>query len=167
MGGNYWQYFVPYQQDIQQAFVALRQRVFAAGDYPVMPPPAAGMTFEQFCAYYGGVPLHQLSEAERREEEELFRLWSRPFEPTTIDALLEWNGSEGTGTILDVTTFYALDRLTDIELLATFGTLQPDRHLIEAAGAQILRARAGLCVYVVVYADGEPSEIFFVGLTGD
>lgn len=56
-----------------------------------------------------------------------------------------------------------------MELLATFGTLRPDRHLVEAAGVQILSACAerGLAVYMIVYAHGEPSELFFAGLTGD
>ena len=105
MGGNYWEYFVPYQSDVREAFDALRQSVFERGEYRLTPPPFAGVTFEEYCQYYAPEPMDSLSDEKRAEYAALFQRWSTPIEPKTIDELLEWNHSEGTGTILDLTIF--------------------------------------------------------------
>jgi hypothetical protein len=175
LGGNYWTYFVSYQSTIRTAFDILRQSVFERGDYSVVPPPFAGITFAEYCQYYAPEPVDTLSDAQRAKYEALFQQWSTPFEPHTIDELLEWNRSEGTGTILDLTIFAdratpgAMGGLTTEQLTQMFGTTQPTRQMIEEAGVKILRYASGRGsgIFVVVYRDDQPDEIFFAGITGD
>jgi hypothetical protein len=175
MSGNYWQHFVPYQSDIRRAFDALRQSMFEHGEYQLTPPPFAGITFEEYCQYYAPEPVDSLPDEQRAEYAALFQRWSTPFEPKTIDELLEWNHSEGTGTPLDITVFAeyaapgAMGGLTSDQLAQVFGTTEPTRNMIEEARGRVLRyiSGRGSGIYIVIYRDSAPDEIFFAGITGD
>lgn len=190
MGASGWAYLVPYQPDIQQALDELRQLVFAHGGF------AKGEAWWRDLDFADFLPPEDLDEAELAEyRAEFDRLQALP-EPTTIQEWLDWNGEQGTHSILDVDrvvatvppipelaerwddpqAMYAIvgERLgtvsppTDAELMAILGTTRPTREQIHAgAGAlQALRDR-GAGVYVVVYEADRPAEIFFGGVSGD
>jgi hypothetical protein len=101
MGASGWSYFVPYEDDIQLALNKLREAVFRSGNYPVRPAFQAGdMTFDDF------VPP-DATEEEREEFREQYGDWQQEVQPesfASIDELLNWNGEEGTHSILDVHT---------------------------------------------------------------
>jgi hypothetical protein len=111
MGASGWEYFVPYQADIQQALQALREDVFRRGEYYQRPPYWRGITFEEYLP-----PDSDLDEAElatyRREFDRLQQLQ----EPTTIEALRAWNGESGTHSILDVDTVVSQPAATPLHV---------------------------------------------------
>jgi hypothetical protein len=161
MGASGWSYFVPYQPAIQQALDDLRQDVF------------------QRKAYYRAFNAVQILR-----------------EPWTIEEAIAWNGEDGTHSILDVDrvvgslppkldwSSYAIDPqawqdtflarlgtvspLTTAQLLRIFWTTQPTHDLIVQRAANLwpLRDRdEGL--YIIVYQDDLPIEIYFAGFSGD
>jgi len=95
--------------------------------------------------------------------------------PRSIKALLKQRGGEGTHSILDITEgisptrkFASAFPMPDDIKLKEFGTLQPTREQVEAA--DMLSAEdldRWECWYAIVYKDGQPSEIYFEGCSGD
>lgn len=169
MGASEWRYFVPYQSNIDQAFQALRQSVFEQHGEDLRIDPDWLVTFEDFLP-----PDPDFTDEDRAAYfEEWQRLQALP-EPTTIEELLEWNGAEGTGSILDmfrVSTLpkaFTVSPLTERQLLKLFGTTTPTHAQVDQARDQYhqLRERSS-GLYVVVYRDGKPDEIFFSGWSGD
>ena len=169
MGASEWNYFVPYQSDINQALQTLRQEEFEqhGNDYRNT-PYWEGMTLEEF------LPPEPVDDDERAEYAATLRhLQSLP-EPTTIEELQEWNSPDGTHSILDINgvsdtpKFGTVSPLTPDQLLTLFGTTQPTRTMVRQAGNRYgdLRKRwEGL--FIIVYRDGRPDEIFFTGFSGD
>ena len=131
MGAEWWDYFVPYEEDIASALERLRQREFRAGRYR-------------------GAEAHA----------------------ATIDEVLANMDADGTGSILDMThiteepDFFAVTPLSATQLMDLFGTQQPTREMIHASDICEPIER-GQGVYVIVYKDGKPSEIFFGGYSFD
>ena len=106
--------------------------------------------------------------------EEFARLQALP-EPTTIDELIEWNGAEGTSTILDMEHISpepclgTLSPLSGSELLSIFGTQQPSHSQVKQAiqQQQINLPEREQGIYIVVYQEGLPDELCFIGVSGD
>lgn len=94
--------------------------------------------------------------------------------PKSIAALLKQCAEAGTHSILDIERiglageFAAAAPMPDNIALRCYGTTQPTREQIEAAAGDatedIDRWQA---YYIVVYTDGQPSEIYFEGCSGD
>lgn len=103
MGASTWLYYVPYQENLEQAFHDLRQQVFESGKYnhwgEVLEYEAAK---EALCAAHG---------VDYRDEEAVEFLLQEvgPIQltpPSTIEELLEKpDDGEGTHTILDIRKF--------------------------------------------------------------
>jgi hypothetical protein len=154
MGASGWEYVVPYQQNLGAALDALRQQVFASGDY-IKP------------SFYGD--LFDLPDPASLED--LLgqkRYW-------------EFMGTSGTHSVIDVHAvvpadandeFGAIRALSDEECAELFGTAQPGRADYDA-----LSNSERLYEYVtggrwtgratVLWADASPSEIAFWGISGD
>jgi hypothetical protein len=202
LGASGWDYFVPYEEDVQLALNKLRDAIFQSGKYPVREAFDAGTrTFDDF------LPPNATDE-DREALWAQFQVWQREVQPEvfhSIEEVLAWNGEEGTGTILDVyrisTTplpatkvdFIGYDfhnpidmerfmaamqerlgmvyPLSNNQLLAFFGTVQPTHEMIE----QVLNGPHELYnlmkrdtgVYIIVYQSDNPSEIYFTGFSGD
>ena len=163
MGASGWEYFVPYQPNIDQALQELREQVFRSGDYHLR--PQMHIDPDDFA----GMP------EDVREQLPLWIERENSFvQPTTIDALLEWNGEDGTHSILDIQRvslspeFGAAAPLSADELTRLFGGGQPDRSMVENKrdDIQLLRARWE-ATYLVVYSNGIADEIYFTGFSGD
>jgi hypothetical protein len=146
MGAHPYWYFVPYQQDIDGALQALRDREFKAGRYnPAMPFPelSGGMT--------AGGPGAQHD---------------------TIEEALEDAAEDGTRSILDIQEvadapdFCVAAPLLPEQLEALFETDQPTHAMVESLDF-IEDLERGHCVYVVVYKDGKPDELLFAGYSFD
>ena len=176
MGATSWLYFVPYQEDVEAALQALRRDVFLRGDY------AAPIDRETMIA--------ALQQALRRPKcydadlvaqwkEDLERLESIPeADPDDVEAaigeLLAVNREAGTHSILDIRStsstpgFGVAAPLSAAQLTQLFGTQKPMHHMVKARRAEIevLRDRWE-ATFIIVYQDGEPDEIAFIGYSGD
>jgi hypothetical protein len=144
MGGHAWTYFVPYQLDILAAMLALRRREFEAGRYN----PAVRFPMDLSAASPGA-------------------------QHASIEAALEASDADGTRSILDmerigespdygVVVSLPLERLEEL-----YGTQRPTRKMIEDNMDFLDDIGRGEGVYVIVYKEGSPSEIFFAGFSYD
>jgi hypothetical protein len=147
MGGHSWLYFVAYQPDIDSALQELRRQEFAAGRYnPVQ--------------RYLNTPITSDSPAPG-------------FQHVSIQAAVQAAGSEGTRSILDMQRIGRESKdgvVTPIptqRLLELFGTQQPTREIIEANDGFFENIERGRGVCIVVYADGQPTELCFAGYSYD
>ena len=146
MGAVPYSYFVRYQPDVSAALQELREREFRAGRYnPVQRFPSQSIGPESAA---GGVCHRSIREALRAA------------------------GADGTRSILDLDrvsaepTLGAVAPFPDEALRALYGTTQPTREMIEH-GADSEYFDRGQGIYIVVYRDGEPAEIYFAGLSYD
>ena len=147
MGGHAWFYFVEYEPDVNAALQKLREREFRAGRYN----PA--VWFPEF-------PVGPNSPSPGAQH-------------ASIEEALEDSDADGTRSILD------MDRVVDApdygvvaplareELLSLFGTDRPTRAEIEQSDELFDALERGQGVYVVVYDEGRPTEIFFAGYSFD
>ncbi len=147
MGGEPWDYFTAYQEDINAALQELRQREFKAGRYnPVMPFPHQG---KQPNAAAPGAQHATIDEAQ-----------------TDADA-------DGTRSILDIerigtTPDYGVAcPLSKEELIEHFGTDKPTREMISKNYDLFEDIERGQAIYIIVYKNDKPSEIFFAGYSFD
>jgi hypothetical protein len=151
MGASAWEYFVPYQEDLNQALHDLRRRVFDTGEF----------------WWYGD--SEHLPPSERVPR------------PGRLEDLFEdeYAREEGTHSILDV--FRVLDPgqqrdwfdqgtiipATVDEVRAATGTARPTRVDASVLDDKLDRARwVGRCA-VLYDQQGNPTEIVFWGHSGD
>ena len=147
MGGHAWFYFVDYEPDINSALQKLREREFRAGRYnPV--------------TWFPEFPVRSDSPAPGAQHD-------------SIDEALEDADADGTRSILDMMRiadepdYFACAPLPPEDLMEMFGTDKPTREMIEAHDELFDALERGQGVYVVVYKDERPSEIFFAGYSFD
>lgn len=151
MGASGWQYFVPYQEDVNQALQDLRQQVFDDGDY----------------YWYG--------------EDEVFPPEARIPRPERMDDLYMDDGVQDSGThsILDVVEVVSAELPRDWHAAGTVipatadevreatGTDRPIRADAEKLEAELDQARwVGRCA-VLYDEQGVPAELMFFGYSGD
>lgn len=178
MGASDWWYLVPYQENISQALQDLRNQVFAEGRY-------FSISNEDFAIRQhdlrSQLELYELTNTKRYNEllaavKPLLELdATQP--PKTIEELILRNETEGTHSILDVDRidtepdFGVITPLDKDSIVEVFGTDKPTRYEIE----EVLHegwSVGNLCdrwegIYVIVYRQGKPDEIFFAGYSGD
>jgi hypothetical protein len=93
--------------------------------------------------------------------------------PTTIAEARKFAGAGGTGSILDMDRvaaepdYFAVAPLSPQRLPGLFGSERPTREMIESNHDFYEEIERGQGIYIVVYADGEPAEIFFAGYSFD
>jgi hypothetical protein len=146
VGAHPWFYFVPYEPDVAKCLEDLQQRELAAGRYnPVEPFPRFPVDLQR--APGGKHP--------------------------SIEAARAAAGASGTRSILDVTRigaapdFAAVAPLAKAELTELFGTARPTAADVEGNDALFDQIERGHGVVIVVYADDEPSRLFFAGYSYD
>jgi hypothetical protein len=182
MGASGWNYFVPYQDDINAALQILRQQEFDSGHYNDPDPYIRhDLSFEEWVENpdmtiddYDAAEL-----IEMRAEYDRFQSFAVT-PPTTIEDLLWYKGTEGTSSILDIPnvaaepTDFAVAPLTSDQLVALFGTATPTRSQVEERGVNAIdnyldKLGRGTyeCTYIMVYQDNSPAEIYFIGFSGD
>lgn len=147
MGAHPYFYFTQYQPDHQAALEELRQREFAAGRYnPVTPFP-----------HFPVDPNDQGPGAEH----------------DTIEEAFEDADADGTRSILDLMAvgdepdFGVAARLDDEALMGYFGTTRPSHEMVARNWAFHEDIERGQGIYLVVYKNGEPDELFFTGYSYD
>jgi hypothetical protein len=146
MGGHPWWYLVPYEKGVASSLEALRQREFKAGRYNPAEP------FPRFPVDLAHTPGCKHS---------------------SIDEAREDSDADGTRSILDVSglsarpDYDAVAPLDDDELMEFFGTTKPTAEEIEDCEELFEQIERGQGIYVVVYENDQPSQIFFAGYSYD
>jgi hypothetical protein len=147
MGASPYEYFVKYQADVNQALQDLRQREFQAARYnPVVPHP--------------DFPVGPHSPSPGAQH-------------GSIDDAIQDAEADGTRSILDLDhvaahpEFGAVAPLDLNILQQMYGTTQPTHAMIEQNMEFLEDVERGQGVYVVVYKNGQPDELFFAGYSCD
>jgi hypothetical protein len=147
MGAHPYWYFTPYDPDIDAALQRLRRQEFKAGRYnPVM--------------RYIEFPIDPAAPA------------PGPQHPS-IDQARAAADAEGTRSILDIDAvgdapdFGIAAPLDDEALEDLFETTEPTHERVESSLDVFDRIERGQAIYVVVYRDGKPDELFFAGYSFD
>ena len=147
MGAELWYYFVPYQSNIQKALNELREREFRAGRYNLV------IRFPKF-------PVsgdHPGPGAKHRSIQE------------ACDAA----DAGGTRSILDMIRiaddpdFHTVSPLSKAASMEIFGTDQPTMDMIVRNMEFVEGIQRGQGIYIVVYKDQKPTQIFFAGYSFD
>jgi hypothetical protein len=172
MGASCWSYFVPYQDDIEEALQALRDKVFRAGDY--YRPDRNPFAQENLALAKKQLAEGRITQDEfdgLREEMEL----EGEHEPQTMEELLELCAEDMTHSIIDIECvsedsddLFTVSPLSLEEQHALWGTAQPTRELLKGVESRRWELRGrGYGVFAIAYKDGKPDEICFAGVTGD
>jgi hypothetical protein len=147
MGAHPYEYFVKYQSDVDAALQELRQREFRAGRYnPVIPFP--------------DFPIGPHSPSPGAQH-------------ASIDDALRDAEADGTRSILDLDhvaarpEFGAVAPLDPVVLQHLYGTTQPTRAMVEQNMEFFEDMERVEGIYIVIYKDGRPDEIFFAGYSAD
>jgi CTP:molybdopterin cytidylyltransferase MocA len=142
-----WRHFVPFQADVRVALEKLRQREFKAGRFTQSADQPATS-------------------------------------PRTIDQALARSDATGTRSVLDMADgisptpqLFCVSPLSHQQLIDLFGTDKPTRESIEKSLRPHTYVKEGTWlpnhvdrgkgIYVIVYADDQPREIFFAGYSFD
>jgi hypothetical protein len=147
MGGHPWFYFVDYEPDINAALQRLRQQEFQAGRYN----PAVWLP--EF-------PIGPQSPSPGAQHRSIARALAAADE-------------SGTRSILDMERVAAAPRLRAVaplaaeELQRLFSTDRPTHDLVANCDELFEALERGQGVYIIVYKDNEPAEIFFAGYSFD
>ncbi len=147
MGAESWFYYVDYQSDISKCLQELRQREFKAGRYnPADPFPT-----------YPVNPNH-----------------APGCKHSSIDEAKSASGASGTRSILDLGAvgespdYGVVGALDAASLMEFFGTDKPTREMIESKKSDLFEdIERGQGIYIIVYKDEKPTEIFFAGYSFD
>jgi hypothetical protein len=147
MGSSPYWYFTKYEEDVEAALDKLQRREFEAGRYnPAIP-------FIEF-------PINLAAE------------WPGA-QHLSIEHAREAADMDGTRSILDIERVGDMiqvgvaARLDDESLEEMFETNQPTHEMIEANMDFLERIDRGEAVYIVVYKNGKPDELFFAGYSFD
>jgi hypothetical protein len=93
--------------------------------------------------------------------------------PSSIEEALEIADADGTCSVLDIhqiasePDFGCAAPFSPNELMTYFGSDRPTRADIEATDEYWEDLQRGQARFAIVYADGEPSEIYFAGYSFD
>jgi hypothetical protein len=183
MGATGWSYFVPYQEDIGHALQDLREEVFKEGQYqkPYQPTGSDLETAKSILASFSLDPVRTRKELDAllAFSEALTGPRKRRPAPKTIKQLLKQCEDSGTHSILDMErvastpSFGAIAPLSPQQCIGLFGTEQPTHAVVEKWTARIDPPDAAPLydrwegIYIIVYKDSKPDEIYFEGCSGD
>lgn len=183
MGATGWSYFVLYQKDITRALQKLREEVFKEGRYQ-KPNKSTDKEVEKaksLIALHSSNPDSDLKKLDQIVA--MAAMLKTPQKsnraPKTIKELLKQCEEAGTHSILDIErvsstpSIGAVTPLPRQQLLNIFGTEQPTRVMVEKwstrnepLDVEPLYGRwEG--IYIIVYKDTRPDEIYFEGCSGD
>lgn len=140
MGATGWVYFVPYQQNIEKAMEGLQKEVMGRGEF----------------IGAGDAPC---------DDADLLEFM---FQNAA-------DGTDGTHSILDIVggvsetpNFLCASPVARSTLLRFFGTTEPTRQQVEAKEYELEEAvERWQAQYLVIYRDGKPHELCFLGSSGD
>jgi hypothetical protein len=176
VGASVWCVRVSYQDDIDAALQQARQDAYDRGDYYREEPDnrARSMTEQEYVAWgQAQVPVPEGWEPNSEEHREAWR--AAQVEVTGPDSLLDAQPFSGTHSIIDMITvsdvpdYNTVAPAPEDRLLELFGTARPSTAVIEAAIARgdLEGFARWHGMYVLAFEDDKPSDIFFLGWSGD
>lgn len=190
MGREPWDYFTPYQEDLEKALAELRKQEFLAGRYGlyyVKRDLKELITPEYVEKHYGGsLPWEGLAPWEdgfdeiNPSPEELIQ--EHGSIAAAIEAVRIEREEDGTSSILDMEGFsehpesFMVCPISHQKLQDWFGTAQPDRTVIENVllkesdpdvWDEFWDFDRGTGRYIILYDQGQPTEIFWAGYSFD
>ena len=184
MGATGWSYFVPYQQNINTVLQELKDDVFVQGQYE-QPFNLDQNEVESQLNFLSSV-YQSLPDEIRKHTNQFLELGQASGKqqrlrqtPKNIKQLLEQCGTEGTHSILDIEkvssilVFGAVAPLSNLQLMDIFNTEQPTHDMVEKWSTRIDPSDAEPLyecwegIYIIVYKDSIPDEIYFEGCSGD
>jgi hypothetical protein len=149
MGGHFYYYFVPYQEDINSALQALCKQEFEAGRYnPAIPFPFDDWPSQAFGAAQGA-------------------------KHASIEAAIEASEADGTRSILDMervgtrADYGVVVQLPPDKLNDLYKTTRPTHQMIKENMDFFEEIERGQGIYIVVYKDDRPFELFFARISYD
>lgn len=161
MGASGWSYYVPYDRDHKAALDRLRTAIFEAGRYYKRgrrTPKSIAEAIE-LAAEDG---THSILDIDR--------VAPAPTEPgaESLRQLPREPGKRGSWFASYSQNIGTARELHPDDLRALLGTTTPTRDQVDAAVEEITEHRArGLGTIIVIYAEGKPSELAFIGFSGD
>lgn len=173
LGREGWSYFVPYQHDVEQALQTLRAHVFETKAYSHLPLIGERKLVLKWLFH----KVLSFEEQSRILAESATHPWHIPeaviTSPQDVDHL-NLLSSGNTHSIMDVdcVTGYpmygAFTPMPSNELMYYFGTVAPTRDHVQQDPSwgldYKLPRRQG--IYIILYQDGQPHEIYFTGWSG-
>jgi hypothetical protein len=148
MGAHPWMYMVPYQPDVQQAMLELREREFQAGRYnPAVP-------FPDMSRAAPGAQHDSIEEAREDADADGTR------------SILDMNGVTDEPPDPDIPAFGMCCKLPDEMLVDFFNTTHPTRQMVSDL-TFMEDIERGTGVYIIVYEGKVPTEICFAGYSFD
>src|SRR5260370_39511436 len=141
MGGHYYYYFVPYQEDVNSALQALRKQEFEAGRYN----PAIPFPFDDW-------PSQTLGTAQGAKH-------------ASIEGALEDSEADGTRSILDMERvgtragFGVVVQLSSDKLMDLYEPTRPSHQLMKENLCFFKHIELAPSTHTVVYKDDRPSEL--------
>jgi hypothetical protein len=181
MGASAWHARVSYQDDIGAALQQARWDAYRRGDFYRMPPneKARSMGEEEYVAWgiaqtRASVPA-ELADVEWSGDEHRDEWRAAQVVVTGPDSLVDAQPFSGTHSVIDMThvadepEYSAVSPAPQEYLMELFGTTRPTVAAIEAAMERhALDGFGRWCgMYLVGYTDDMPTDIFFVGYSGD
>jgi hypothetical protein len=180
MGATTWNYFVAYEADTEAALKRLREKVFKGGEYEsgVVSPDQIRAAYEQVIGQDSNPNMARLQIDQVMEQLRPLMPPERP-KAKSIEELIEQRAENGTHSILDIqqisdtSGFAAVGPMPSEELVKLFGTDKPTRTMVEDKLGDYdlvehpLISERWQGIYFVVYRDGKPDELFFMGTSGD
>jgi hypothetical protein len=164
MGASAWRYIVAFQPNIQAALDALRQEEFAA--WKQAHPRKRYRSIDALLKDVGAdgtssiLDVNQISATPLPATKHNFSHYNfhNPQDMAHFVAAM----NEHIGKVFP---------LSSEDYLALFGTIRPTRHTIEQAASSLHtlyeRIERDSGIYVVLYEDDVPTEIYFMGISGD
>jgi hypothetical protein len=184
MGASSWSYFTPYQQDINTALKELKEEVFKKGQYKhpfEVDPNTAERNLDFLASIYQSLPNEIRRQTDQFLESSRVAMNKRQSAQiaNSINELLEQCGEDGTHSILDMETissspgFRVIAPLPRASLLDFFGTDRPTHEMVAKwsdrndppTSRSLYERWEG--IYIIIYKDTEPIEIYFEGASGD
>jgi hypothetical protein len=140
MGASEWSYVVPLDADVASAFLRLRERVFAEGDY-YWPDRSRPATLAELDA--------------SRERPEFWETGTHSI--LDVDRLIDSDHQDEEGTVRPLSEEDARD---------VFGTATPTRREFDEAWRSVESTRLWSGQYLVLFDDKGPAEVAFWGWSG-
>jgi hypothetical protein len=147
MGAAYWDHFVPWQENVSKAFdeLARRENEEASSDYPALPEMPDFADAESL--------------GDMEESDWMQAMMERSEDPRMVLGLMHVSDSRG---------LMGVGPITDAEMIALFGTTKPERQQVEDTSGELAEMLGrGEGLYIVVYKNDHPSEIYFAGYAVD
>ena len=163
MGASGWRYYVPYEADFSAALARLRKQVFASGDYHRRGKGRKPKSIDELLKRNAEDGTHSILDIERVGPRPTKR-GAEVFIPSVgLDeaARMRWVEEQ-------ISRIGSVRELHPHDLLELFGTTMPTREQVEAREDDIMDMRSrGSGTIVVIYKDKQPSELLFIGFSGD